>query len=170
MGADKRALVEQLFVEHDGALRAFFTRRIRRKPDAAELAQEVYARMLRVPDVEAIENPQAYLFTVARNVARERALKLRKEATVDIDDPTIQPQIAQGYAWDADLDTARLSKRLREVLLELSPKCRAAVAMQYWYGMSYQEIAQKLEVSTHMVKKYLSQALTLCRRRMGRFG
>jgi len=36
--------------------------------------------------------------------------------------------------------------------------------------MSYQEVALQLGVSTHMVKKYLSQALAHCRRRMARLG
>ena len=66
------------------------------------------------------------------------------------------------------LDAERRIKRLREVLGQLSPKCQAAVVLQYWQGLSYQEIAEQLEISTHMVKKYLSQALTHCRRRMGR--
>ena len=61
-------------------------------------------------------------------------------------------------------------KRLREVLQQLPPKCHAAVVLQYWHGMSYEEIAQRLGVSTHMVKKYLSQALIHCRRRMARLG
>jgi RNA polymerase sigma-70 factor (ECF subfamily) len=54
------------------------------------------------------------------------------------------------------------------VLAELSPKCRAAVVMQYNHGLSYQEIAVRLGVSSHMVKKYLAQALVHCRRRMAR--
>jgi len=56
------------------------------------------------------------------------------------------------------------------VLQQLSPKCRAAVMLQYWHGMSYEEIAMQLGVSTNMVKKYLSQALAHCRRRMARLG
>jgi RNA polymerase sigma-70 factor (ECF subfamily) len=42
--------------------------------------------------------------------------------------------------------------------------------MQYWQGLSYEEIALRLGVSTHMVKKYLSQAMAHCRRRMKRLG
>jgi RNA polymerase sigma-70 factor (ECF subfamily) len=61
-------------------------------------------------------------------------------------------------------------KRLRDVLAQLPPKCRAAVYMKYRHGMSYQEIAEKLGVSDHMVQKYLGQALAHCRRRMARFG
>jgi DNA-directed RNA polymerase specialized sigma24 family protein len=42
--------------------------------------------------------------------------------------------------------------------------------MQYWHGMSYEQIGERLGVSSHMVKKYLSQAVAHCRRRMARWG
>jgi len=57
---------------------------------------------------------------------------------------------------------------LREVLNQLPRNVTAAVVLQYWHGLSYEEIAQRLGISTHMVKKYLSQALIHCRRRMAR--
>jgi DNA-directed RNA polymerase specialized sigma24 family protein len=44
------------------------------------------------------------------------------------------------------------------------------VVLQYWHGLSYEEIGLRLGVSTNMVKKYLSQALVHCRRRMSRLG
>ncbi len=140
----KTTLVERLFAEHGGSLQAFLTRRVRRQPIAAELAQEVYVRMLRVPDMSAVRNPEAYLFTVASNLAKELPI------------------------FGGELDTERRVKRLREVLEQLPPKCRAAVVLQYWHGLSYQEIAARLGISTNMVKKYLRQALTHCRRRMSR--
>ena len=54
------------------------------------------------------------------------------------------------------------------VLEELSAKSCAAVILQYRHGLSYQQIAERLEVSPRMVKKYLTQALSHCRRRMAR--
>ena len=50
----RKGLVERLFAEHGRALQAFFYRRIRTKSDAPDLAQEVYVRMLRVSDIDAI--------------------------------------------------------------------------------------------------------------------
>lgn len=40
--------------------------------------------------------------------------------------------------------------------------------LKYRHELSYQEIADRLEVSPSMVSKYLMQALSHCRRRMGR--
>ena len=56
-------------------LRGFFLRRGSASEDAEDLAQEVYLRLLRSTgeDADAVENPEAYLFTVAANLAREHA-------------------------------------------------------------------------------------------------
>jgi RNA polymerase sigma-70 factor (ECF subfamily) len=169
MTDDKKALVERLFTQQGNALRAFFSRRTGRRQEAAELTQEVYARMLRVPDMDAIQNPEAYLYVVAGNLAREHAIQEhRVSRALDVDDPIVQEQLAELPLVASDLDTQTRIRRLRQVLRELSPKCRAAVALQYWQGLSYEEIGQQLDVSPHMVKKYLSQALAHCRRRMAR--
>ena len=171
MAETKKTLVERLFAEHGRALQAFLYRRVRQHPDAAELAQEVYLRMLRVADMTAIRNPEAYLYTVASNLAKEHARQERQGgAALDVDDPLVQEQLAELPAFGSQLDAAERVKRLREVLQQLPPKCQAAVVLQYWQGLSYEEIAQRLGISTHMVKKYLSQALVHCRRRMARLG
>jgi RNA polymerase sigma factor (sigma-70 family) len=170
MAEPRRALVERLFAEHGSALRAFFFRRVRRQPEAAELAQEVYVRMLRVPDLDAIRNVEAYLYTVASNLAREHASASHPRDTLDVADPAIQEQLAELPSFSGQIDAEQRVKRLREVLRELSPKCHTAVVLAYWHGRSYEEIARELGVSSNMVKKYLSQALVHCRRRMARLG
>jgi RNA polymerase sigma factor (sigma-70 family) len=166
----KKTLLERLFSDHASSLEAFFYRRVRKHPEAEELAQEVYARMLRVADIGTIRNAEAYLYTVASNLVKEYARREPNSRTaVDIDDPAVQEQLAQLPVFIGQLDTEQRIRRLREVLQQLPAKCHAAVVMQYWYGLSYEEIAERLGVSTHMVKKYLSQAVTHCRRRMARW-
>src|SRR3979490_508023 len=82
----KPSLVERLFAEHRAALQAFFRRRIRSKAHAGDLAQEVYVRMLRVSDQEAIRSPVHYLYTVANNLVKEHAALDRRQASgIDID-------------------------------------------------------------------------------------
>jgi RNA polymerase sigma factor (sigma-70 family) len=171
MAEIKKSLVERLFGQHGGALEAFLYRRVRSHPDAAELAQEVFVRMMRVPDMTSIRNPEAYLFAVAGNLVKEHAQRTpHRSSVLNIDDPLVQEQLAELPAFGGQLDRERRVRRLREVLDQLSPKCRAAVVLQYWHGLSYEEIAQRLGVSTNMVNKYLSQALMHCRRRMARMG
>ena len=169
MAEPKKGLVERLFAEHRRALQTFFYRRIRTKTDAPDLAQEVYVRMLRVNDIDAIRDPERYLYTVASNLVKEYAVLDRWQARgVNLDEPNIQQRLGELPTVEAQLDVTRRVARLRAVLGQLSPKCRAAVVLQYRHGLTYEEIGERLNVSPHMVKKYLAQGLAHCRRRMAR--
>lgn len=171
MAEPKKGFVEKLFAEHHRALQAFFYRRIRSKSDAPDLVQEVYVRMLRVSDTDAIRNPELYLYTVASNLVKEHAVLERRQAgAVDVGDATIQELLGELPTHDRELDTSRRVLRLRTVLAQLSPKCRAAVILRYRHELSYEEIGGRLGVSSNMVKKYLAQALGHCRCRMAAMG
>jgi hypothetical protein len=140
----KPSLAEQLFAAHRAALQAFFRRRIRSKADAPDLAQEVYLRMLRISDQEAIRNPVLYLYTVANNLVKEHAVLDRRQASgIDIHEAARHEQLEVLPAFEGDLDTAQRAARLRFVRLGVSPQ---------------------------MARKYVMQALTHCRRRMARVG
>ena len=167
MAESKRGFVEKLFAEHHRALQAFFYRRIKSKSYTPDLVQEVYVRMLRVSDTDAIHNPEAYLFTVAGNLVKEHAILERRQASgVDVDDTGIQELLGELPGFDRQLDSDRRVSRLRTVLGQLSPKCRATVVLRYRHELSYEEIGSRLGVSSNMVKKYLAQALAHCRCRM----
>src|SRR5262245_37729408 len=141
MADTKKGLVERLYAEHYRALRTFFYRRIRTKSDAADLVQEVYVRMLRMSDTDAIRNPELYLYTVANNLVKEHAVLDRRQANaVDADDASVQELPDELPTLDWQLDANQRVLRLRTVLAQLSPKCRAVVILRYRYELSYQEI------------------------------
>jgi RNA polymerase sigma factor (sigma-70 family) len=170
MVSSKRRFVEKLFAEHRRALQAYFYRRIRTKSDAPDLAQEVYVRMLRVSDTEAIRNPQLYLYTVASNLVKEHAVLERRRANrLDFDETSIQQRLGQLPPLDSQLEGSQMVERLSLVLEQLPARWRTALILQYRYGLTYQEIADRLGVSSNMVKKYLAQGLAHCRRRMAQW-
>jgi len=170
MANPNRRFVEKLFAQHSRALQAYFYRRIRTKSDAPDLAQEVYVRMLRLSDTEAIRNPQLYLYTVASNLVKEHVVQDRRQASsLDIDDASVQQRLGELPSLDSELDASQTAGHLQSVLEQLPVKWRTAVILQYRYGLTYQEIADRLGVSSNMVKKYLAQALGQCRRRMAQW-
>jgi RNA polymerase sigma factor (sigma-70 family) len=170
MSDPKKGFVEKLFAEHHGALQRYIYRRIRTKSDAPDLAQEVYVRMLRIGDSSAIRNPQLYLYTVASNLVKEHAVADRRQASrLDLDETSVQQRLGELPALDSQLDAAQVAERLRSVVERLPVKWRTAVILQYRYGLTYQEIADRLGVSSNMVKKYLAQALGRCRHDMTRW-
>jgi len=171
MAEPRQAFVERLFARHRDALQSFFYRRLRTKSDAADLAQEVYLRLLRVTDTDGIRNPAAYLYAVAGNLLKENATKDRHHGGgIEIEGDDAAQQLGGSPDGDDVLDAGLRVDRLRVVLKQLPPKCCAAVVLRYRYELSVQEIAERLQVSTHMVKKYLGQGLGHCRRRMASLG
>ncbi len=166
----KAALVAWLFSAHAVAVRRRLYRLTGSASEAAELAQEAHLRMLQIKDIDAIRNPESYLFRIAVNLAHEYAERKRRAmSTLDVNDPTVEAELAELPSFGAQLDAAERMRRLREVLSELPAKCQLVVALYYREELKYAEIAQRVGISTHMVKKYLSQALVHCRRRMARW-
>ena len=135
MADRKRTLVERLFAEHRRPAVVLLSTH-RTKSDAPDLAQEVYVRMLRVSDTDAIRNPELYLYTVASNLVKEHAVLDRWQARgVNLDEANIQQQLGELPTLDGQLDVTQRVARLRTVLAQLSPKCRAAVILQYRHGL-----------------------------------
>jgi RNA polymerase sigma-70 factor (ECF subfamily) len=163
------SLIERLFNEHRSKLQSFFRRRVHRPADAHDLVQEVYLRMLRISDKEGIRNPLYYLYTVANNLVKEHSvLEHRRASGIDIEEAPRHEALEIFPAFDSHLDTTQRTERLKVVLAELRPKCRAALVLRFTHGLSYRAIAVHLGVSAQMAKKYTAQGLGHCRRRMAR--
>ena len=90
--------------------------------------------MLRVKDPDSILNPEGYLFTVAGNLLKENAaVDSRQARAVDVEGggqkhrPHPRCEDSRSRRWMA----CDGLERLCVVLKELSPKCCAAVILQY---------------------------------------
>jgi RNA polymerase sigma factor (sigma-70 family) len=170
MDGPKRGFVEKLFAEHRRALQAYFRRRIRGKSDAPDLVQEVYLRMLRVSDPDAIRNPQLYLYTVASNLVKEHALLEKRQANrLELDAAEVQQWLGELPSLESEFEGSQMVERLGVVVERLPARWRTALILQNRYGLTYQQIGERLGVSSNMVKKYLAQALGQCRRAMAQW-
>lgn len=67
-------LVHELQRSEESRLRRFFHRRFRNGADAADATQETFLRLLSAKPRNFIENPQAYLFRTARNIAFDQEI------------------------------------------------------------------------------------------------
>ena len=163
---DAQALTESLVASHGDQLRRFLLARVRNSADVPDITQEVYLRMLRVPNVESVRSPEAYLFTVAQHVVQQHTLKSAALRSVQF----TQVLATQGASTHADpaseLVAAQCLSRLQETLDRLSPKARAVFLLSRRDGLSFAEIAARLDISKPMVKKYLMRALLQLRQRL----
>jgi RNA polymerase sigma factor (sigma-70 family) len=166
--SEKHRAWSALFAEKSASLSSYFLRRVAHRWDAQDLVQEVYLRLLRIGPADAanIRDPDAYLFTVAANLVREHAV-LRQQLPLGSDSlEAVMEQLSAPSNVEADMDRELRRQRLGVLIERLSPKCQAVLLMHYRDDMSYREIAERLSISTNMVKKYIVKGLAACRQRM----
>jgi RNA polymerase sigma-70 factor (ECF subfamily) len=145
-------------------LQRFLTRRLRSAQQAQDLAQEAYLRLLRVERIELIRKPKAYLYRIAVNLISEFRLREQREPVTFDSDALDQAALTASDAPADEQGERTANEQQIETLLEqLPPLYRAIFVLRKRDGLSYQEIAQQLEISAHTVKKYLARAVALCR-------
>ena len=156
---EANASVEAVVRAYHDALMRFLKRRLAQRDDAADLAQEVYYRISRRHDFDKIEYPQAYLFTTALNLLRDRAKYRRKrQAEEHISLNAIEVKNEEPCA-ERVLQAKQEVAIMRRALTELPPKCQAVFVMHRFDGLSYRQIGEELEISVSMVEKHISRAL-----------
>ena len=156
----KHAFLASVERSHGQRLRRFLCARLRNAAaDAPDLMQEVYLRLLRIDDHEAIRNPQAYLFTVASHVLHQHAL--RQSTTLDSVGLDVDSELPADVQTDpaTQVETEQAFEQLGRSLQKLSPKAYATLILSRCEGLSLQQIGQRLGVSRDQVKKYLARAL-----------
>jgi RNA polymerase sigma factor (sigma-70 family) len=157
---DARSLVQGLVTSHGTQLRRFLLARVRNVADVPDIVQEVYLRMLRVPKIESIRSPEAYLFTVAQHVVQQHTLRQSATApSVELSRMLESPAATTDVDPALELDALQCLERLQGALEEMSPKMRATFILHRRDGLSFEEISDRLGVSRSMAKKHLMNAL-----------
>ena len=133
---------DRLLAEHRPALQSFLGARCRDADLAADLMQEVAARVVTAaPRLHATNgNLRAYLFRVATNVWHDhlrRALVRRRGAHLAADDRAAP-------AADASLLAAELQDGVRRAIASLPPQQRDVVTLRHERGLTFREIAERL--------------------------
>jgi len=164
---DGQTLVTNLVASHGAQLQRFLLARVRNLADVPDIVQEVYLRMLRIPHIESVRTPEAYLFTVAQHVVQQHTLRQSAvPPSIELAQLLNSPPVATTGGPALELDAHQCLERLQSALEELSPKVRATFLLHRRDGLSLDEIAGRLGISRPMVKKYLMKALLHFRQRL----
>ncbi|TBU72754.1 RNA polymerase subunit sigma [Pseudomonas daroniae] len=153
--------LQQLYREHSSWLNGWLRRRLGCAENAADLAQDTFLRVLsKERELPALREPRAYLSTIAHSLLvnhwrRQAIERAYLEALV------LQPEQRAPSPEAAELIIETLLA-IDAMLLRLPSKVREAFLLSQLDGLTYAAIAQRLQVSERMVKKYMAQAMLQC--------
>ena len=160
------AAFEAVYRSEHGQLLRYFRRKA--GPDAApDLVQDAFTRLLRSGALERIDNPPAYLATIARNLLVERARRYVRDQDIffSLDEGRDAP-VRPEQTWRIEeMDLRRVARR---ALLALPSRTRRIFLMHRLQRRTYGDIAEQLGISHKAVQYHMKRALARCRRAVAR--
>ena len=160
-----------LFERYRTPLYHFLVRMIGHPETAADLTQDVFAKLLRnAASFHHRSRFSTWIYAIARNAALDaiRRAGHRRHPSLDQSTseggaPLVERIAASGPQPDRDAVARRLREALTQAIGQLPPEQREVFVLREYQGVSFQEIADVLQVPLGTVKRRMRYALTALR-------
>jgi len=153
--------VQALYSDHRAWLQGWLQRRLRCSDDAADLVHDTFIRVLRHrARIDELREPRAYLTTIARNLLFNHYQRQSLEQTYR--EVLAQLPEAQAPSSEQSLLLLEALHEVDAVLSGLPRVTRAAFLLAQIEGLSYDVIAQRLNISVRTVQRHIVRAFQHC--------
>ncbi|MES2604201.1 MAG: RNA polymerase sigma factor [Pseudomonadota bacterium] len=169
---DKRAEtpVALVFVENFSLLKRFLGRFFSERQDIEDVAQEAFLRAYVAEQRKSIEQPKAFLFRIAKNLAltklerksRQIACYLDESGNYVCESGDYLGLEMEGTAY-AEIEAVELLGIYCDAVASLPEKCRQVFLLRKVHGLGHREIAERMSLSVSSVEKYLLKGVVMCR-------
>jgi RNA polymerase sigma-70 factor (ECF subfamily) len=157
---DPKTLLAALYDDNHRWLRAWLYRQLKCPHDAADLTQDTFIRVFDARQLTQLEEPRAFLSTVARRLLFSFWRRKRLEQSY-LDSLALLPQ----HYTPSEEDLAVVREALESIdrlLNGLPARVRQVFILSRLEGLSQPLIAQQLDVSLATVERDLRQAFLHC--------
>lgn len=159
--AAPHATFGELYQAHHGWLVNLLRRKLSCSHQADDLAQDTFTRILSSrSEIAEIKEPRAFLTTVAKRLLANHYQRQTLEQAY-LQALAIMPE-PQAISPEERLLILQTLHEIDAMLDGLSDQARRAFLLSQLEGLTYDEIALRLEVSTRTVKRYMALAFEQC--------
>ena len=162
LNADEEKAISLLFDNYYDYLCNVVYRVIHDRDYAEDIVQEIFFEVWKKRDSIKIDTSlRGYL----RRAAVNRSLNhLRKKKMQFAEDEEAVLRVpAKSIDGQAELERSELENRIHAAIDTLPPKCKIVFGLSRFENMSYQEIANSLDISVKTVENQISKALRILR-------
>jgi RNA polymerase sigma-70 factor (ECF subfamily) len=136
--------IERLYDKHAQPLFAFLLNFTRDEADTRDLLQEIFVKLAREPGLlDGIREERAFLIRLAHNAAIDL---IRRRGTRERTKENFAAEAISIFAPANDPDEKVFREELAVALGELPEEQRAVVHLKLWEELTFEEIADALEI------------------------
>lgn len=162
---DQQKIFGEIYDKYIDRIYRFIFLKVSSQEKAQDLCSETFLRGWKVfkNGERKIENPQAFLYKIARNLVIDYYREKGRTQTISTDDiPIIDPNvdIEKKSLIDSDLD------RVKVLLTDLKDDYQEVIIWHYMEDLSIKEIAEILNKSEGAVRVTLHRALNAIRKKI----
>jgi RNA polymerase sigma-70 factor, ECF subfamily len=137
--------LERLYDAHAQALFAFLLNFTRNEADTRDLLQELFVKLARNPGLlNGVREERAFLIRLAHNLAIDF---MRRRATREKNYDQLAAETVIFFAPSPDPDEQAFRESLSQALGQLPADQRAVLHLKLWEGMTFEQIAEALDIS-----------------------
>ncbi|MCC4264484.1 sigma-70 family RNA polymerase sigma factor [Oceanimonas baumannii] len=149
-----------MFREHHGWLSSFISRRVSCPEAGADLAQDTYLRLLVSGRLPEPDDSRRYLTHIAKGLVIDLYRRRRIEAAY-LAQLQLEPEPV-AISPEARVQMVEALVEIDALLHRLPNQVRQALLLRQLEGLSYKDIAARMQVSVSSVEKYVARALQAC--------
>jgi RNA polymerase sigma-70 factor (ECF subfamily) len=157
--AERRHALAALAQRYTSALSRYFERRVGDKAEAADLVQDVFVRIARLPDLSSIEKPDRYLFATAASALRDNGRRgaVRQRGGHDAFDEALHG--ADTLTPERIVAGKQAVARFQAALRDLPERTRDVFVLRVFDGMKMDVVARAIGISKRAAEKHYAKAM-----------
>jgi RNA polymerase sigma-70 factor (ECF subfamily) len=156
--------LRRLYDEHAQPLYAFLLNLTRDEADTRDVLQDVFVKLARDEDLLAgVRDERAFLIRLAHNAVIDL---IRRRGTRDKTREKFTAEIISPFAPSSDPDELTFRAALAGALAELPAEQRAVVHLKLWEGLTFEQIADALDIPLNTAASRYRYGLDKLRERL----
>ncbi|MEL6591066.1 MAG: RNA polymerase sigma-70 factor [Bacteroidota bacterium] len=167
IGQGDRGALEELFRQYYTPLVRFAYSKVQDSELAEDIVQEVFVKLWNIRNNLQINTSlKSYLYTATKNLSLNEIAKVKRHA--ELNEVYVQKQ-EQAAEPMPEEERILWDERIRDAIAKLPPRCQEVFRLSRFEGMTYQEIADHLQISPKTVENQMGKGLSLLRKYLADF-